>query len=421
MELQDFLTRSFEAIISNQITFSFSILLIFVFIISVIKYIISDPKKTQNLVRICPPFLNQIGIIGTFVGIFMGLLEFDVKNINESIPLLLNGLKVAFITSILGMILSLLFRSLAYFQPKLIGHEGATSGDIYHVLTQIKSSISGDEEKSMVSQMQRFRISTGDHLVDLKNSFSEFATTMAQQNSNALIEALEKVMKDFNTKINEQFGDNFKRLNEAVEALLIWQNQYKDHVEKLTDQFERSLSGIAQAKESLKSISNQISVLPKTLYGLKTIIETTHAQTEDLTRHLEAFKDLRHQAGEAFPVIEKRILEMTETFSKAVTNSVTKIENTVKDQGDGLNEMAKTLRSTFEQTIKESNENLARQIDVLDKSMQDEIKRIMEVMGSHLASLSQRFVEDYGPLTEKLRAVVRIGETLSKEKINALA
>jgi len=39
---------------------------------------------------------------------------------------------------------------------------------------------------------------------------------MAENNSKALIEALQEVIRDFNAKINEQFGENFKQLNEAV-------------------------------------------------------------------------------------------------------------------------------------------------------------------------------------------------------------
>jgi len=46
-----------------------------------------------------------------------------------------------------------------------------------------------------------------------------------------LVEALRDVIHDFNNKITEQFGDNFKELNEAVGRLLIWQEDYKGFVE----------------------------------------------------------------------------------------------------------------------------------------------------------------------------------------------
>jgi len=276
------------------------------------------------------------------------------------------------------------------------------------MLSSIRSSIAGDEDASMVSQLQRLRTSTNDHLSDLKKSFEEFAAKMAENNTTALILALEEVMKDFNAKINEQFGDNFKRLNEAVEALLTWQENYKTHVEALEDQFQRSLEGIEQAKESLLRIAEGMSKVPMTLDNLRTIILTMQRVFEDLNGHLEAFRTLREKAQEAFPLIEQRILEMTDGFSTAVTKSVSTIEQAVTKNSEDLSRMATTLHDAFEAAIQESNEHFSQQIEALDKAMQEEVKRVVEVMGSNLASLSNKFVQDYGPLTDKLREVVRL-------------
>ena len=52
----------------------------------------------------------SFGILGTFLGIVAGLLGFDVRDIQGSIPQLLSGLQYAFITSIAGMISSILIK-----------------------------------------------------------------------------------------------------------------------------------------------------------------------------------------------------------------------------------------------------------------------------------------------------------------------
>ena len=67
--------------------------------------------------------------------------------------------------------------------------------------------------------------------------FNEFAEQMAENNTQALIEALEEVMRDFNTKINEQFGDHFRQLNEAVGRINDWQEQYRQQMNELAAQF----------------------------------------------------------------------------------------------------------------------------------------------------------------------------------------
>ena len=50
------------------------------------------------------------GILGTFIGIFLGLISFQVTDIYGSVPKLLEGLKTAFLTSIAGMIAGILLK-----------------------------------------------------------------------------------------------------------------------------------------------------------------------------------------------------------------------------------------------------------------------------------------------------------------------
>lgn len=50
-----------------------------------------------------PSLISTLGVLGTFLGITIGLFFFDTSNLDKSIPLLLEGLKTAFYTSLLGM------------------------------------------------------------------------------------------------------------------------------------------------------------------------------------------------------------------------------------------------------------------------------------------------------------------------------
>ena len=47
--------------------------------------------------------LTIIGVFGTFLGIFIGLQVFNIENIEQSISGLLKGLKLAFLTSLVGI------------------------------------------------------------------------------------------------------------------------------------------------------------------------------------------------------------------------------------------------------------------------------------------------------------------------------
>ena len=55
-------------------------------------------------------YLTSIGIFFTFLGIFIALREFNVNNINTAVPKLLDGLKLAFLSSVCGIGGSIFYR-----------------------------------------------------------------------------------------------------------------------------------------------------------------------------------------------------------------------------------------------------------------------------------------------------------------------
>ena len=175
------------------------------------------------------------GILGTFVGITLGLLRFDSQDIKNSIPLLLAGLKTSFFTSIWGMILVIIIEfknktkrkelrpqsQSEYLSEiyKLLEETTSTSEKLYGLLRPgleqlIKSIVVGNNEskkgfKSMESTLQGI------------------SQNIAEGASNALVGALENTMKDFNKNLKEIFGQNFQQLNDACLEMIKWQKEYK--------------------------------------------------------------------------------------------------------------------------------------------------------------------------------------------------
>ncbi len=67
-------------------------------------------EKLSGIAGSIPNIVTSLGVLGTFVGIFIGLYNFDVHNLKQSVPLLLEGMKLAFSTSIAGMTSSTLLK-----------------------------------------------------------------------------------------------------------------------------------------------------------------------------------------------------------------------------------------------------------------------------------------------------------------------
>lgn len=72
-------------------------------------------RVAKNLRTILSTQLSAIGVLGTFVGIAIGLSTFDVTDLDGSIPRLLDGLKLAFSTSIIGLGASTAYKITEHF------------------------------------------------------------------------------------------------------------------------------------------------------------------------------------------------------------------------------------------------------------------------------------------------------------------
>ena len=192
----------------------------FVFFIVSVTIFLQLRYNTRDL-DYGPIILTMLGILGCFVGIALGLLHFDTTNIQDSVPSLLDGIKTSFWASIAGIVGALTIKArYQIFGPPRFKPEAATQGatidDLARLLQLLHQSLAGKEDSTLLSQVKLLRQETGYGLKAVYSSLENYMERMVDNNSKALVEALKEVIRDFNAKINEQFGDNFKQLNSAV-------------------------------------------------------------------------------------------------------------------------------------------------------------------------------------------------------------
>ena len=458
-------------------------------------------KIRHQQVNAIASIVTVIGVLGTFIGIAWGLLNFDTQNIEASVPLLLEGLKFAFLTSILGIVGSIWLKWLALNERKKQAaseetYTGATIDDLANILQEIhkvhqaegdetretlrtiEKALTGNGDSTVLTQLQKLRTSFSDKQDDLLQAFKEFATQMADNNTKALIEALEAVMRDFNAKINEQFGDNFKQLNEAVGRINDWQEQYRQQMDELAVEFRIAAESIEKSRQSLESIAERSNVIVSSAEKLDPILQAIQQQIQLMNDRLEAFSALADNASNAFPIIEERLNQLTDDFTQVVAENIDNSQASIETQRETLADLSQQLETTVmaissllkqqtetifretterieqvidstfqglkgtledqslaltnqaqqletmvtdtnrrlntetERIFRESTAGMTQQIQLLDTALQEELTKSIESLGSQLASLSGKFVEDYSPLTDKLREVVQIANGL---------
>ncbi len=382
-----------------------------------------------------PEILTTLGIFGCFLGIALALLGFNPDNVSQSVPGLLNGVKTAFWASVSGVLGALVIKFRQRFSknpiPVAEGQQNASSlEDVVYVLNELKKSIAGSEDSSLVAQIKLMRQEQNDHGIAMRRSLDEFAEKVSELGSKALIEALGNIIHDFNTRLNEQFGENFKQLNLAVEKLVLWQQQYKDELDKLqsvqrqsADDLKVAVSSfnelvrVSQAyttsaemlSELLSVFDRQYAVMAESQHTLSKVLEGMRAVEPEFTQKLQ---DLFDTFKTGTTTITSEVQSAIQKLSNESTNLTTefgkKTQSQIEAFGDLLKNVIPELQKGVNSQLASSNDLLKKNFSDLDKNLEAELQKALIGMGQQLASLSEKFVQDYTPLTERLREVVNM-------------
>ena len=132
----------------------------------IVRYFIK--KRSYDANSYTPDLIATLGIIGTFLGITIGLLNFDPKQMEESVPLLLNGMKTAFITSLMGLGLSSWLKSDQSQKIRVIENNKKSVEDLLEELIKITRKSSNSNVESVMQELKETTI-------DSNNKMEKFA------------------------------------------------------------------------------------------------------------------------------------------------------------------------------------------------------------------------------------------------------
>lgn len=313
-----------------------------------------DHKNIHSKFReYAPTLMGALGILGTFIGIIIGLLNFNTESIDTSIPVLLGGLKTAFITSIIGMFFAILFNGLdAFFfanKRRLLEENTPELVTPEHIHQELKeqnkhlvkliAGMSGSEEGSIVAQIKLMRNEISDTSraqIDNHSNFSnklwdqlqQFADLMAKGATEQIIDALRQVIIDFNNNLTEQFGENFKALDNSVKKLVDWQENYKTQVGQMSEQYQQSVESLVETRKAVAGIWEECKEIPLAMSELRDVLQVNQHQISELSRHLETFVAIRDKATNVLPEIQTKMTEVGELLRLGAANVSASLEQT---------------------------------------------------------------------------------------------
>jgi len=381
-------------------------------------------RYSSRTAEAAPTILTSIGIFGTFLGGAIGLSNFDTQHLQESVPQLLSGLKTAFWSSIAGLLgaLSIKFRAVMNVTH---GEEHqqrtASIDDLNNELIKIHYALSNKEDETLLQEMSMMRVEQKRHSDDLIIAMQHYQKEMVEANTKSLIDALAVVMRDFNTKIDEQYGDNFKRLNDGVGQMLKWQQEYKQQLTELADNQQTIGASMLDASNAFENMVVHAESFNGISESLGNMMKGLNSQRSVLDQHLSGLAKLVSDAGEGLPQLEERMMFLTtglasnlQTYSQSMESmlekTTTSMANTTQDLSSQLQEAYTGAFDQLDNKIMQTLTQTDKQISKLDAALEQELNKSLKTMGEQLAALSEKFVQDYSPLTERLHDIVNLAE-----------
>lgn len=360
-----------------------------------------------------PGTFQKLGMIGTMIGLVYVFYEFDISNISTMIQ----GTAYAIFSTLIGLVFDqiYLWRKRKYTDTITSDDTNGLIQKIVDQISQIQSKIPEiNSSELLLEEIKLGRTESNNNLLSIKNEMINFTQKLAKNNTEALIEAVKNVMRDFNSKINDNLGDTFKQLNSSVENLVKWQSDYKDYLDNYDKNLRMALNGIKSSDETLENISHNLISLPESVNSLGELIKQIGVITDYQKQHVNelddrliAFSEMKDKAINAFPLIQNNLENITTRLDSDMTN----VSNSIKESSDRLtnvsekqikhlNDIAENMDtnisnsiSTMNQNITKVNEKISENIDIQYKDLNSHLKISMEDNANALNASSKMHQE----------------------------
>ena len=225
-----------------------------------------------------------------------------------------------------------------------------------------------DNFKNYKDEFSNFFKASESQSRELITAFKEFATYMAEENSKAFIEALNKTIKDFNNNLIESFGSNFKQLNEAVIKLVDWQEHYKETIESTTENQRVIFDSFTGIEKELQTFSSETKNINSIVTELSTITKESMEQNIKLNETLSVFSELNSHAKELIP----NLIEINNN----IDNDIKTFNSYSNELIDNLNNFTSNLQNNFSQYIDDINRGVKGSTDSIIGIIEDSLKKI---------------------------------------------
>lgn len=373
------------------------------------------PGITESrMLAAVPGFLTAIGVVGTFIGLQLGLSELNIGNdvrveeMKDGLAHVISGAKLAFMTSVWGVFLSVLFNFI----------EKAIENNVRDGISSLQIRI--DELFPRFSaEMQLKRIA--DDGSESREALQGLAEKIGEKMQESLLEATAGIQQGLENSLNKIMGPALDKLVSGAsdQSQVALESLINSFMDKFGQQGAEQRASMNQASQGISyAVESMNHALSGFISNLNQNQQAASEREEGLVRHIAEQVDalvartteFQKRTGDA---AEEQMQNFGELFKKQAQTSMALQNNlttSIKDQITGMAEKNREQQEQFVtstkaqlQAMQESLSqhhaasgqreqeligHISRQVDSLVAHAQQQAEKITQATGEQLANIN---------------------------------
>lgn len=357
-----------------------------------------------RLINSIPATLVGIGILGTFVGLTYGISNFQTdstEDIKNSIQILLSGMGTAFVSSIYGMLLSLVF---TFFEKMQVN---SLHNSIHRFCYNLDKKFKISKEDERTIELKRQERLLNDYFIfkdesgnDVKpgNVFRDIFTENRKQSV---------ALQAFSTDLANLIEAGFERIltdpsKKELQSLIIQLKESTDlmkvaietEIQKLGDKLQDPASEMTQnvVKELETSMAKMMEEFKVSMSG------STKSELENLTT-------LLGQAGSSLTDFPSKLELMTDNLNQNFM---------------GLQEVVQQISQQTLQQSEQSTKQMRKQVEEMSEILKDKVgdlqvgQEVLMTKQTENLQVSEKLLSSFNSSIERLNELSnQVNETVS--------
>lgn len=375
----------------------------------------TNPLPIQAFLKIIPGTFIGFGILGTFIGFASGLSSINIadsQSLLDSVQILLNGLRNAFNTSIVGMLASM-FCNFVLIHPLFNKLDAASKKfcdylDNQFYVTEVDAMAIIDENNNKIPfPVVLTQILT--RLEGVSSNINSMGLTIGDQVTKSVKETLdktiEKIIKEEIQKLKTDLTSSIKLLEECQTSLQNAPQHLKEAATIIENSAKNSSEIFENFSESLIDIKNAVALLPD---DFKNVNNSFSSTVNKLSDNQSTLATAISEASEAFG----KTTEISQSLSNSYEEQTRKIDESISRFSDILTEYKETSKESKEllEGYKGMDINIAKIFNQINENTEgyskiigDSLEKYFKGFKEATKDVSKQFADATLALSEEVR------------------